>query len=113
MNPFVNIAANGEAPEFSAEDAERKQARLLAILAKLPSLIVALSGGADSACLAWAAHTASGERALGVTALSDSYSKYDREQLEQFVAATGIRHEFVVTRELENPQYRANAGNRC
>ena len=113
MNAFVRIAPKGEPTAFSAAGAEEKERQLFAELSKLPSVIVALSGGADSAYLAWAAHRALGERALGVTALSESYSKYDREQLVQFLATTGIRHEFVETNELENPEYRANAGSRC
>lgn len=94
-------------------DAALKEAELLARLAELPSLLIAVSGGADSAYLAWAAHRALGARALSVTAISPSYSAYDRAELEKFVAHTGVRHEFVVTHEMENPAYRANAGDRC
>jgi len=54
--------------------AEEKETLLLARLAETSSLIVALSGGADSAYLAWAAHEALGAGALSVTALSPSYS---------------------------------------
>jgi len=79
----------------------------------LRSVIVALSGGTDSAYLAWAAHRALGEKALSVTALSESYSAYDREQVEIFLKATGVRHEFIETHELENPAYQANAADRC
>jgi pyridinium-3,5-biscarboxylic acid mononucleotide sulfurtransferase len=94
-------------------DAARKEAELLARLAELPSLLIAVSGGADSAYLAWAAHRALGTQALSVTAISPSYSAYDRAELEKFVAHTGVRHEFVETHEMENPAYRANAGDRC
>src|ERR1700751_2414877 len=94
-------------------DAARKEAELLARLAELPSLLVAVSGGADSAYLAWTAHRALGARALSVTAISPSYSAYDRAELEKFIAHTGVRHEFVETHEMENPAYRANAGDRC
>jgi uncharacterized protein len=48
-----------------------------------------------------------------VTAISASFSAHDRAELEKFVARTGVRHEFVETHELENPAYRANAGDRC
>lgn len=99
--------------EGSAEMAEEKERGLLAGLGELGSVIVALSGGTDSAYLAWAAHRALGEKALSVTALSESYSAYDREQVEIFLKATGVRHEFVETHELENPAYRANAADRC
>jgi pyridinium-3,5-biscarboxylic acid mononucleotide sulfurtransferase len=99
--------------ELGETDAARKEAQLLARLAELPSLVIAVSGGADSAYLAWAAHRALGTRALSVTAISPSYSAYDRAELEKFVADTGVRHEFVETHEMENPAYRANAGDRC
>ena len=97
-------------PEHIATD---KEGLLIARLGALPSLIVALSGGADSAYLAWAAHRALGERALSVTALSASFPAYDREQVEALVRAAGLRHEFIETQELENPLYAANRADRC
>jgi pyridinium-3,5-biscarboxylic acid mononucleotide sulfurtransferase len=90
-----------------------KQTNLLESLRALDSLLVAFSGGADSAYLAWAAKTAIGDRALAITALSASFSVHDREQVEQFVRATGIRHEFIETHEFENPLYVANNADRC
>jgi pyridinium-3,5-biscarboxylic acid mononucleotide sulfurtransferase len=92
---------------------DEKELRLLAQLAEFPSVIVALSGGADSAYLAWAANRAVGDRALSVTALSPSYSAHDRSVVEDFVLQLGVRHEFIETHEMENPKYRANAGDRC
>src|SRR5713101_4297571 len=99
--------------EGAAASAEEKENLLLARLAEIPSLIVALSGGADSAYLAWAAHKALGARALSVTALSPSYSAHDRAIVEEFVSKLGVRHEFVETHEMDNPAYRANAADRC
>ena len=93
--------------------ADEKERQLLANLAALPSVIVALSGGADSAYLAWAAQKALGTRALSVTALSPSYSTHDRDIVEGFVRAQNVHHEFVETHEMENPAYRANAADRC
>ncbi|HET9401992.1 MAG TPA: ATP-dependent sacrificial sulfur transferase LarE [Candidatus Acidoferrales bacterium] len=93
--------------------ATEQQSALLRVLAELPSLIVALSGGADSAYLAWAADQALGERSLCVTALSASYSAYDREQVEGFIAASGVRHEFIETQELSDDRYTANNTDRC
>src|SRR6266576_492521 len=100
-------------PQQSETDSAAKELRLLARLAEIPSLLIAVSGGADSAYLAWAANRALGARALSVTAISPSYSAYDRAELEKFVEHTGVRHEFVATHEMENPAYRANAGDRC
>src|SRR5258706_8605000 len=97
----------------AAVSAEEKARLLLARFAEVPSLIVALSGGADSAYLAWAAHKALGGQALSVTALSPSYSAHDRTIVEEFVSKLGVRHEFIETHEMENPAYRANAADRC
>lgn len=102
------------AAEPSAESlAIEKQARLFDLLRGLDSLLVAFSGGADSAYLAWAAHQTLGDRALAVTALSASFSRHDREQAESFAHATGLRHELIATHEFENPLYVANDADRC
>jgi pyridinium-3,5-biscarboxylic acid mononucleotide sulfurtransferase len=92
---------------------ETKQHRLQSQLSKLPSLIVAYSGGVDSAYLAYAAHHALGERMLAVTALSASYSARDREEAEKCVAHSRFPHEFISTDELANAAYRANNADRC
>lgn len=104
-----NVAAAGPSQTVARE----KQELLLRRLGGLDSLLVAFSGGADSAYLAWAAHGALGERALAVTALSPSFSAYDREQAAGFVHQVGLRHEFIETREAENPLYVANNADRC
>jgi uncharacterized protein len=109
MTAFVPIRA--VTPDDSS--AQEKQARLLGLLGELSSVIVALSGGADSAYLAWAAQQALGEKALSVTAVSPSFSAHDRSMVEEFVSKTGTPHEFVDTHEMENPAYRANASDRC
>ncbi len=109
MNPFVQIRET----EAAAVSAETKEQRLLAQLGACPSLLVALSGGADSAYLAWAAHLARGVHSLSITALSPSFSAYDRERVEEFVGVTGIAHEFIETHELQNPAYQANQRDRC
>jgi uncharacterized protein len=109
MTAFVPIRA---AETFSVSP-EQKETSLLARLAEAGSLIVALSGGADSAYLAWAAQRALGDRALSVTALSPSFSAHDRSAVDEFVTKLGIHHEFVATHEMQNPAYRANASDRC
>jgi uncharacterized protein len=109
MKELVHISS----PEGVSPSPEEKQTLLLSRLADFSSLIVALSGGTDSAFLAWAAQQKLGERALSVTALSPSFSAHDRAMTEAFVAKLGVRHEFIETNEMENPAYRANAPDRC
>lgn len=109
MSAFVRIRVEEQQQLSSSE----KESLLKQRLSEFPSLIVALSGGADSAYLAWAAQGVMGERALSVTALSPSYSAHDRAVVEDFVLRLGVRHEFIETHEMENPKYRANAADRC
>ncbi len=104
---------NASGSEVDPAEAARKEVALLEALAKLPALLVAFSGGADSAYLAWAANRALGEKAVAITALSPSYSEYDREVARNFVARHGIRHEWIETGEAENPLYIANHPDRC
>ena len=121
MKPLVQIRsaeASAEvsaevSPEVSPEVASKKETLLFAKLGENNSLLIALSGGIDSAYLAWAANQILGERAISVTALSPSYSAHDRDQVESFVQATGVKHEFIVTQEMDNPSYRANNPDRC
>lgn len=98
---------------MNALQLESKFELLLADLRGLPSLVVAYSGGVDSAYLAYAAHQALGSRMLAVTALSASYSERDRLEAEAVVARFGIPHEFIETDEVSNPAYRANNPDRC
>ncbi len=95
------------------ENMESKQQRLLDALARMESVIVAYSGGADSAYLAWAARQALGDRAIAITADSASLPESHKRDAEEFARAWGIRHEYVATREFENPEYVKNDGNRC
>ena len=94
-------------------DLEAKRALLEAELAAVPSLVVAYSGGVDSAYLAFAAHKVLGENMLAVTAVSASLSQHDRQQAEACAAQLTLPHEYLETGEVSNPSYRANAPNRC
>jgi pyridinium-3,5-biscarboxylic acid mononucleotide sulfurtransferase len=109
--PSASIAT--QPVELDQAVAVQKQQRLFDSIRPLNSLLIALSGGADSAYLAWAAHSVLDDRALSVTALSASFSRHDREQACKFVRASGIRHEFIETSEFDNPLYIANNADRC
>jgi pyridinium-3,5-biscarboxylic acid mononucleotide sulfurtransferase len=92
---------------------EQKQEALFAALASLDRVLVAFSGGTDSAYLAWAAHRVLGANAVAVTADSASLPESHKRDLEAFVAQFGIAHEYIETREFENPDYLRNAPDRC
>jgi pyridinium-3,5-biscarboxylic acid mononucleotide sulfurtransferase len=92
---------------------EEKEARLFAHLAGMGKVLVAFSGGTDSAYLAWAASHVLGANAVAVTADSASLPESHKRDAEAFVLKFGIVHEYIETREFENPDYLRNDPNRC
>lgn len=82
-------------------------------LASLKSVVVAYSGGVDSAYLAFIANETLGDQAVAVTADSPSYPDRHRRLAADIAVRFGIRHAVIHTAELERADYRANPTNRC
>lgn len=83
-------------------------------LSELERVVVAFSGGADSAFLAWMAHdTLGGDAVLAVTAVSASLPEAERDDCAALAAEWGLRWTAVETHELDRPEYVANALDRC
>src|SRR5664279_4798997 len=95
------------------ESLQGKERKLLADLSSMGRVIVAFSGGTDSAYLAWAAHRALGANAVAITADSASLPESHKRDAEAFVETFGIVHEYVATQEFENPDYVRNSPDRC
>jgi uncharacterized protein len=100
-------------PPAAAPPLEVKAAALHERLTQLGSVVVAFSGGLDSAYLAWAARQALGGRALAVTAESPSVPARHRQLARRVAREFDLWHEVIETQELARPDYRENPTNRC
>ncbi len=94
-------------------DYAAKCERLAARLDRFERVAIAFSGGVDSSVLLHAANERLGERALGVIADSPSLPRSELADALRFASAIGARLEVIETRELEDPRYSANRGDRC
>jgi uncharacterized protein len=113
MATLVGIGGTSTAPSFDPARLADKQDKLFAILRQLGEVIIAYSGGTDSAYLAWAATQSLGPAAVAITADSASMPESHKRDAEQFAVENGIRHEYIETHEFDNPAYVANNADRC
>jgi pyridinium-3,5-biscarboxylic acid mononucleotide sulfurtransferase len=106
--PLVAEGADRQEPALAG-----KEQALSELLASFQSVIVAFSGGVDSAYLAWVATRVLGPAAFCITADSPSYPDHHRQLALRLAREFGLHHEIIRTAELERPEYRANPVNRC
>ena len=107
------VAFGQPARELDPVELKRKEERLLSNLAGLGRVLIAYSGGADSAYLAWAAHHVLGENAIAITADSASMPDSHKRDAEALAKQCGFRHEYIPTYEFDNPDYVKNSPDRC
>lgn len=111
MATFVKLQVEPE--RFTPSQLDAKEQVLFGLLQELGDVVVAYSGGTDSAYLAWAAHQAVGSRAVAITADSASIPTSHKRDAEKFARECGFRHEYIQTHEFDNPDYVKNDKDRC
>ncbi len=93
--------------------AKAKRDALINALRARPSVLVAFSGGVDSALLLAAAREALGRRAVAATAVSPIHSQHEQDAAVRFTRERAIRHILIPTNEMTMPEFVANRADRC
>lgn len=93
--------------------AEEKEENLRRLMRQMRRVLVAYSGGVDSAYLALIATQELGENAVCITGISPSVSLRQREEAEKIAEDFNFNFQTIQTDELQNPSYQANPNNRC
>ncbi len=107
------VALTTPAQSFDPVGLKEKERKLLSQLSEMGRVIVAYSGGADSAYLAWAANKVLGVNAIAITADSASIPESHKRDAEAFAKHCGFVHEYIDTYEFDNPDYVKNSPDRC
>ena len=94
-------------------DLQSKYDTLRGIIASLGGCVIGFSGGVDSTLLFAVAAEVLGERALAVTATSETYPERELNEAQELAARIGGRHRVMVSEELDIPQFKDNPRNRC
>ena len=92
---------------------EQKHERLRGVFAEMGSVLVAYSGGLDSAFVLAVARDVLGDRAVALTAVSPSLPEREKRDAMRIASELGARHELVESDEIHNPSYASNPSNRC
>lgn len=92
---------------------ERKEKELETLLKSLESAVIAFSGGVDSTYLLYKAHQALGNNVAAVTAVSETYQEYEKENAQKIARKMGVEHFIIQTFQLSCPEFSSNPPQRC